>query len=242
MFGRSSIKPIPGTTVNEIEHALGVREAVRRYMLYVLLPLWLVPGVVDWASHKKTKIEATSGTTESVLHALMMTEIGIPITLGLFCEINSTTLRLMFLSALVHELTAFCDVVYTSPRRKITAIENMTHSFLEVLPFTAVSFVACLHWDQVAAMFGDKAKERTGLRLKLLPASGLYRAKILSAVAVCVVLPFAEELYRCVRYQLKNGRKAKSATSSRAIEPKMNTLSGKLTTAESADQYLDRIA
>jgi hypothetical protein len=61
----------------------------RRYMLYFMLPLWIVPGFLDYLSHRKTKIETTSGTQESIIHALMTTEAGIPVVMGLLLEINT---------------------------------------------------------------------------------------------------------------------------------------------------------
>jgi hypothetical protein len=43
-----------------------VEEATRRFMNFVLLPLWLVPGFADYWCHRVAKIEETSGTHESL--------------------------------------------------------------------------------------------------------------------------------------------------------------------------------
>jgi hypothetical protein len=56
-------------------------DASLRYLMYVLLPAWFVPGVVDWWMHRRTRIERTSGLPESLIHALMMTEVGVPVLL-----------------------------------------------------------------------------------------------------------------------------------------------------------------
>src|SRR5438270_925920 len=53
--------------------------AMRRYTLYFLLPLWIVPGLLDYVWHRRTKIESTSGLQESVTHSLMLAEVGVPL-------------------------------------------------------------------------------------------------------------------------------------------------------------------
>lgn len=60
-----------------------VADATTRYLLCGLLPGWFVPGLADWMMHRRTRIENTSGTKESLIHALMMTEVGIPIAMTL---------------------------------------------------------------------------------------------------------------------------------------------------------------
>src|SRR4051812_31888353 len=82
--------------------ATDVHNATVRYLMYVLLPLWFVPGVLDWMWHRRTDIEHTSGTKESLIHSLMMTEVGLPILMGLFLEVNSLVLALMMGNLAVH--------------------------------------------------------------------------------------------------------------------------------------------
>ena len=86
---------------------IATAEATRRYMMYVLLPFWFVPGILDWIWHRQIKIETTSGTEESLIHTLMMTEVGLPIVIGLFLEINSGVFLLMIAAAILHDATAF---------------------------------------------------------------------------------------------------------------------------------------
>ena len=45
-----------------------------RYLMYVLLPAWFVPGIADYVMHRRTRIERASGLGESGTHALMMAE------------------------------------------------------------------------------------------------------------------------------------------------------------------------
>ena len=32
-----------------------------RYLMYVLMPAWFMPGVADYLMHRRTRIERTSG-------------------------------------------------------------------------------------------------------------------------------------------------------------------------------------
>ena len=139
----------------------------QRYLLYFTVPLWVIAGSLDYLWHRRTKIETTSGTLESAIHALMMTEAGIPMFLGLLLEINAGVILLMITAFFAHAGTAIWDVAYAVERRKVTPNEQHVHSFLEVLPFCAVSFVICLHWPQFASLFGyGSEKPRFELKKK----------------------------------------------------------------------------
>jgi hypothetical protein len=172
-FRRHPSRPIfPDAAATE---AAGTATATRRYMLYFMLPLWIAPGFLDYLCHRKTKIETTSGTQESIIHALMMTEAGIPVVMGLLFEINTGVLLMMLLAFFAHWATAFWDVAYASDRREVKPNEQHIHSFLEVLPFCAVSFILCLHWNQFAALFGvGPERPRFSLKGKQPPLSTRY--------------------------------------------------------------------
>ena len=85
-------------------------ETARRYIRYVIFPAWSAAGFLDWLWHRQTKIETTSGQEESITHALMMVEVGVPILMGMFLEINAGVLGLMGLGWFVHEATVAWDV------------------------------------------------------------------------------------------------------------------------------------
>src|SRR6266702_1180128 len=65
-----------------------VESVTVRYLMYVLMPAWFVPGIADYVMHRRTRIERTSGVRESGVHALMMAEVAVPVTLTLLCEVN----------------------------------------------------------------------------------------------------------------------------------------------------------
>src|SRR4051794_36174498 len=87
-----------------------VEKATIRYLLYGLLPSWFVPGLADWWMHRRTRIEDTTGTKESLIHALMMAEVGTPIVLTLRYKINPLLLSVQLAAAGAHEATALWDV------------------------------------------------------------------------------------------------------------------------------------
>ena len=192
---------------------MDVEVVTRNYMLYFLLPLWIIPGLMDWWCHRRTRIEATSGTTESLIHLLMMAEIAIPITMGLLLEINALAISIMIAAFFVHEATAFWDVAYAEAHREVTPTEQHIHSFLEVLPFMAVSFVICLHSDQFFAIFGaGEHAARWAIRLKEPHLSVAYLVALFGSIGVFLGLPYAEELWRCL--QAKAGRRSAEVVNS----------------------------
>lgn len=193
---RAGVAPL----LRDMERRMGVEEALRRYLLYFILPLWMGAGVLDWYHHRRTKIEKTAGTHESMIHALMMSEAGLPIMMGLFLDVNALVLATMIAGFFVHEATAFWDVAYAEGRREVTPNEQHVHSFLEVIPFMAVSFMICLYWKQFLALIGlgDESPDFS-LRRKRHPLSRRIVRRILVAVVATVILPYGEELWRCYR-------------------------------------------
>src|SRR5690606_36994995 len=56
------------------------------YLLYFLLPLWLLAGFADWLCHRRARISLNAGPKESLLHLLMLLEVSVPLLLALFFE------------------------------------------------------------------------------------------------------------------------------------------------------------
>jgi hypothetical protein len=173
---------------------------LRHYLLFLILPLWMLAGIMDYILHRQTRIEETAGTKESLLHAIQLAEAGIPILLALFLDINALIILVMLMGLVLHEITAFWDISYASRRRYVSPLEQHVHSFMEVLPFMALSFVTVLYWNQFAALFGiGPESARFELRPKAHPLSPAYLIVLLLSIGCFVVLPYAEELWRCVR-------------------------------------------
>lgn len=188
----------PGLSVSS--DPANVESVTTRYLMYVLMPAWFVPGVIDYVLHRRTRIEATSGLRESAIHALMMGEIAVPVTLTLLFEVNPLVLALAAAATGVHEATAIWDVrAAVDGGREVAPAEQHVHSFLESLPFMAISALLCLHWDQAArAWHAPSARDwRLRFRRRRLPAR--YLAAVGAGIGALVAVPYGEELWRCAR-------------------------------------------
>ncbi|MFF7971482.1 diguanylate cyclase [Streptomyces sp. NPDC007905] len=195
-----------GTTVD-------VGEATTRFLLYGLLPGWFLPGLADWAMHRRTRIEHTAGTKESLIHSLMMAEVGVPIALTLRYEINPLLLTVQLGAAAVHEATALWDVrTAVDSDREVKPLEQHIHSFLEALPFGALASLMCLHSDQVRSLLRRGRGDPDAWRLvpRRRPLSPGYLAGIGLAIGACVLLPYGEELLRCGRAAGARKRRARA--------------------------------
>lgn len=186
-----------------------VRSVTVRYLLYVLLPAWIIPGTADYVMHRRTRIQDTSGTKESLIHTLMMTEIAAPVTLTLLCEANPALLAAITLTAAVHEGTAIWDVrAAVDGGREVRPAEQHIHSFLESLPFMAASAMLCLHWDQVtAALRNPRDRSLWQLRLRREQLPPRYVILTRAAQVIFIGVPYAEELLRCLRAGRTSGQR-----------------------------------
>jgi len=169
-------------------------------LLYFVMPLWLLAGIADWACHRATEIEKTSGTKESLLHLMMFVEVGIPLLAAIFLEINSLIILLMIVAFFVHEATALWDVSYAVAQREVTPIEQHIHSFLEMIPLMAMLMVISLNWQDFTALFGmaDQSADFS-LRWKTPPLPTGYRLTLFAAILLLVIIPYIEEFVRTLR-------------------------------------------
>ncbi|MFJ4520924.1 hypothetical protein ACIP4Y_08225 [Streptomyces sp. NPDC088810] len=121
MSGGRAAEIARGTTVD-------VGDVTTRFLLCGLLPAWFVPGLADWVLHRRTRIEDTAGTRESLIPALMMAEVGAPIALTLRYGVNPLLLSVQLGAAAVHEATALWDV-RTAVRsdREVKPVEQHIH-------------------------------------------------------------------------------------------------------------------
>jgi hypothetical protein len=176
-----------------------LRRATSCFLNYVVLPVWIVAGFADYVCHRKSKIETTSGTHESLTHALMIVSAGIGVAARLFCEPNEAVLRVMAASALTHEAIVIWDIGYASKMRPPSALEQHIHSLLEILPFVDLAMTGCSYPRTTAALLkGDLPRVRSRLTLKKDAISSFQIAVVLSS-ALFQVLPYTEEFVRCFR-------------------------------------------
>jgi hypothetical protein len=165
-------------------------------VLYFVLPLWVVAGFADWLCHRRTNISETSGAKESLSHLLLLAEAGTGLLAGLFLEINALVIAVMIAAFIAHEFTTYWDLSYSITRRKIPPIEQHIHSFLELLPLTAIVLVVALHWDQFVALVSQNGEGRYTVEWKHDPLPAGYLIGFLAFAILFNVLPFIEEFWR----------------------------------------------
>src|SRR3954468_4520142 len=90
----------------QVGNHLSSAEATSRHaLLFFVIPLWMVAGFVDYLFHRRSRIERTSGTFESVFHMLMLTEGAAAVVPGLFFEVNALLLIVGIVALVAHTLT-----------------------------------------------------------------------------------------------------------------------------------------
>ena len=163
-----------------------------------MLPLWLLAGLADYIVHARSDIPRTSGVRESALHLLQTAEIGVPMLALLFLEATPPVLALALAGVVAHTVTAYRDVRFASPRRRITVFEQFAHAFLIASPFAALAVVAVLHWPAWRALFPpfDAGAVDWTLRWRDPPFAPATLAAILGASFVFGVVPGAIEFAR----------------------------------------------
>jgi hypothetical protein len=167
-------------------------------LMFAVLPVWIVAGLADYFCHRATRIEETSGTRESLLHFLQFLLVGAPVTAALFLYPNAGFFLFAFVCILLHHGVAALDLVYTDGIRRIAPREQMVHSFLEIVPITAFLLLAVIYWPQFLSMLGLGLEPSHFFpEMRLLPPG--YIAAILGAAVVLNLLPYIEELWRCLR-------------------------------------------
>ena len=119
-----------------------MREAVVFILMDVVYPVWVLAGLADWVTHRRTGIAMTSGLKENLLHWLMYVEIGAGMLAVAFLEIDAAVLAIVFAVFVVHEVTVYCDLDYSTMKRDVGPFEQMVHSFLELLPLLSLALLA----------------------------------------------------------------------------------------------------
>jgi hypothetical protein len=177
-----------------------MQEPVRFISMYLAFPLWVAVGFADWACHRHTHIERTSGLKENLLHVLMAIEMGVAIGAVAFLEINAGVLLLVLALFAVHELTVYWDLHYSTPLRHVGPFEQMVHSFMEILPLLGLALLSVLAWPQAQALFGLSPQGPDwSLRAKQQPLPAAYVAAALLLMLGFNIVPLLQETWACLR-------------------------------------------
>lgn len=175
-------------------------------LMYVVYPLWVAAGFADWAMHRRTGIAMTSGLYENLLHWLMYLEIGAGIAAVTYFELNAAVLGIVLAVFVVHEITVYGELQYSTIRRDVAPFEQMVHSFMELLPFVALVLLALVAWP---LQLDDWS---------LRPRSGPWPLDTigiaLAATVLFNALPLAQETIACLR-----GGSRRKASHTARVEP-----------------------
>jgi hypothetical protein len=169
-------------------------------LAFVVVPLWLSAGFADYFCHRASSIERTSGIPESLMHLAQFGLVGVPILIVLFFRVNGGVLLLLAGFAVAHHCVAYADLRYATGKREIAPIEQMVHSFLELLPLTAWLLLAAIHFDQLEALRHGSAD----LSFHIEPKPFGYLISVLIGASLFGLLPYLEELSRCLRHARGN--------------------------------------
>jgi hypothetical protein len=170
-------------------------DLMRPLLMYGVLPLWMLAGVADWACHRRTCIESTGGLRESAFHWVMFSQMGVAALAVLFLELNAAVLLLAGALFLAHEVTTWMELRFVVGRREVSPIEQMIHSFMEILPLAGLFLLLGLYADRR----NPAGASDWSLRLKDEPLPAAYLLAALAGAMLLNVLPLAEESWRCWR-------------------------------------------
>jgi hypothetical protein len=175
-----------------------MEDLARTLLMFVVVPLWVAAGTADWACHRRTHIATTSGLPENLFHWLLLAQAGALLLAVALLEITAGVLLLGLALFLAHELTTWVELRYAVPRREVRPIEQMVHSFMEILPLAILLLAGVSAGEQVLALAGE-GRPDWGLRPKAQPWPPAYLLGLAGAVLLLDLLPMAEETLRCVR-------------------------------------------
>lgn len=173
---------------------------------WVILPLWLVAGLIDYWLHQRTNIAATAGAPESRLHFVQTLEVGVPVLIVLFLELNLLALAVLVAAAVAHTVTAYWDVRYASSRRVILPFEQVVHAFLFTLPIFATTLLLLLRWPAASAGAGAGAGDPWALRLRDPAWPTTVIVAVLGASLLFGLLPGLAEWWQAHRSARANSR------------------------------------
>jgi hypothetical protein len=190
-------------------------------LLYLVFPVWVAAGFIDWLCHRRTDIAHTSGLKENLLHLLMFGEVGLGMLVVALFEVNALVLLIVAVVFVAHEVTVYWDLDYSTLRRDVGPFEQMVHSFLELLPLISLALLALLDWPQARALvgLGDVAADWS-LRPKQEPFPPSYLLGAAGAAFVFNALPLLQETWACIRAARgAPAAKAKGMGATARVEP-----------------------
>ncbi len=169
----------------------------------ILMALWIAAGAADWWCHRRTRIEATTtGLAESAFHWALFLQMGAAVLAALLLEPTAGLVAFLLAMWLLHEAATWLELRMVAPARTITPLEQMVHSFMEILPLAGILLLCQPALEAWLAVPEEGARGTTldwrwRMRSELPPWPVLGGFAV--AIAVCNGLLLAEESWRCWR-------------------------------------------
>jgi hypothetical protein len=162
--------------------------------------VWIAAGFADYLFHRRTQIETHSGVGESLIHHLMIAEVGLPLIMAVFFRIDAALILLFIVCFIAHEITGNFDIRYAETHtRLVSATEEQVHSILEIIPLTAALLAVVPHFGQAMALFGA-GLEHADFSVALKEPPDYRKLLFFGILLVLFVLgPYTEETIRCLR-------------------------------------------
>lgn len=168
------------------------------FLAWVLYPLWLLGGAIDYVSHLRSDIQHTSGVRESWLHLAQLATMAVLFVCAVLLEITLPVILVLTGMVLTHTVLSFVDVSYTIGRRRISTVEQHAHGLLNVVPLVAVGLLAILNWGTLLA-----PSTASLIRFKDEPLGAMHIAILLGSFSVFGGGPVIEEWLRTQRARAK---------------------------------------
>lgn len=191
-------------------------------LMYLVFPMWVAAGFADWWCHRRTAIAMTSGIGENLLHWLMYAQVGAGLLAVLLFELDAAVLAIVFGVFVLHELTVYWDLAFSTLRRDVGPFEQMVHSLLELLPLFSLALLAMLAWPQAQAIVhvGDDVADWS-LRARQQPWPDSYVMGALVASVVFNALPLLQETLSCLFARRRPRRTAAPVHAATGMEPRL---------------------
>lgn len=159
--------------------------------LQTLVILWIAAGFLDWICHRHSHIETTAGIRESLFHLLQLLLVAAGFTVAIFLPLSLLVIFLLCTLWSAHQFLTWFELKFVAGKRNISPLEQMIHSFMEILPLTSILFLAALLANPTFQLGTGKSFAQRwdqNLRFSIVASTGIL---------IFIIIPFLEEFFRC---------------------------------------------
>ena len=134
----------------------------------------------------------------------MGVQVGVPMFLVIYLEVTVGVLLVCIGFFIWHEITAHRDLVLAEDQRVISVWEQHVHGYLGTIPFFLLMLVLAFNWTTVLDLLQFNWAGKMGFSLREDPVGpNNYMLSYASFMMFLAIIPYTEELIRCIRYAKK---------------------------------------